>query len=53
MELMLALDHLATFPGAKEMVICLSEMGKQDPEALKETIRFLKIKTAKYDKSKR
>jgi len=53
MELMLALNHLSQFAGAKEALLCLSEMGKQDPEALKEMIRFIKIKTAKYDKSKR
>ena len=52
MELMLALNFLSNFAGAKEMVIALANLGKKDPEALKDIILFLKIKTAKYDKPK-
>jgi hypothetical protein len=53
MELIIALNFLGTFPGAKQSLLALAEMGKQNPEALKEIIRFLKIKTAQYDKSER
>lgn len=52
MELIMALNYLSNFAGAKEVVIALAEMGKQNPDGLRELIRFLKIKTAQYDKSK-
>jgi len=49
----MALNYLSNFAGAKDVVIALAEMGKNDPEGLKETIRFLKMYTAKYAKSQK
>jgi len=45
LELLEALNYLSGVSGAKEAVVSLAKLGRQDPERLAEIIRYIKLKT--------